>query len=351
MRKRLLSIVIAVKNNIDTIDKCFQSILNQTVQDLEVIFVCEPSIDGTYERVLSYKRNENRIPVRIYFRDIRYAYPKFRLGRLSSLLVRLDSILIRKVKPYKDFEYADEPSCYFEGLRHNRGKYILYTVPNCSFNPKFVEKCVLPMEDNEDIGICVSAAHQIGEFATIDSPPLCRITCVIPPKEGIVSFLSVSHLGGVLAVYRSKSTYYLSNMFNHFIYKANPPYRMLYESTLFLSERLVNIEITRNYYQAIYNQAIVSGRYLEIETNIWELSTQNDLKFDSQTLLHAWKSSYDSLSKTCLDIAKWLKDRDAIKEAKAYYYFAKMVQPNVDIPQGLSDLSVIKPSFLKGCKD
>ena len=365
MPKSLLSIVIAVKNDINTINKCFQSILSQTVQDLEVIFVCEASTDGTHERALSYKNNENRMPVRVYFRELRYAYPKFRLGMLSRLLVRpnkgnfakfttglklLDRFLIRKVKPYKDFEYADAVSCYIEGLRRSRGKYILYTVPDCSFDPTFVEKCLLPMEDNEDIGICLSMTHQIGEFATINSPPLCQKTCVIEHGEGIAHFLSSSHLGGVAAIYRCKPAYHLSKTFNHFTYQANPPYRMLYESTLFVCEKLVTAVTRKTYYEGIYNQAIISERFLEIGTNIWALSTRKDLKFDSKTLLYAWKNSYHSLCKTCLDIAEWLKDRGDVEEAKAYIYFAKMLQPNVDIPQGLSDLPIIEPSYLKLCK-
>jgi len=361
-KKPLLSIIVAAKNDINTIDACFQSLLNQTVEDFETIFVCEPSSDGTFERVSTYKKNNKNISVRILLRDMRYSYPRFGRGAISNLLIRekdylhakfssgirlLDKLLIKKVNPYKNFEHANTLSCYTEGFKYKRGKYVTYITPNCIFKPNFIEKCVLPMEQNEDIGMSLTAARQVGEFAILNGQLLCEKTSVFPPKEGMAHYLDVSHLGGIVKVFRCSKAKYLSKSFKDFSYQADVMYRMLYESTLFVSERLVDIITKKDYYEEIFSQAIVSKRFLEIGSLIWRLSTRNDYKFDVQPLLDAYKNSYASLSKTCLDIAKCLKDKGDVKEAKAHIYFAKMLKPDVEIPEELSCLQLIEPSFTK----
>ena len=58
-----ISIVIPVYNAIDYLDKSINSVINQSFNDLEIIFIDDGSTDTTLERLNEYAKNDERIKV------------------------------------------------------------------------------------------------------------------------------------------------------------------------------------------------------------------------------------------------------------------------------------------------
>lgn len=62
-RKPLVSVIMPSLNVVKYIDECIQSVLNQSLKEIEVICVDAGSTDGTYERLKEYETNDSRVRV------------------------------------------------------------------------------------------------------------------------------------------------------------------------------------------------------------------------------------------------------------------------------------------------
>ena len=62
-RKPLVSVIMPSLNVVKYIDECIQSVLNQSLKEIEIICVDAGSTDGTYERLKEYETNDSRIRV------------------------------------------------------------------------------------------------------------------------------------------------------------------------------------------------------------------------------------------------------------------------------------------------
>ena len=58
-----VSVIIPVYNGEKTIEKCINSIINQSYKDLEIIIVNDGSTDNTYEICQKYSQKDDRIQV------------------------------------------------------------------------------------------------------------------------------------------------------------------------------------------------------------------------------------------------------------------------------------------------
>lgn len=61
-----ISIIVLTYNSINYLEKCFESIFNQTYKDYEVIFIDNFSTDGTYERIKELKKNKDNVQIHQY---------------------------------------------------------------------------------------------------------------------------------------------------------------------------------------------------------------------------------------------------------------------------------------------
>lgn len=356
MYKPILSVLLAVKNNIDTIDNCLESILNQTISNIEILIVMEPSSDGTLERINEFKK-DNNIPIKVIQRDIKFKYPKIKNEFLRKIFLKnsdyafpdftsrlkcLNPIFIKKINPYREFKHPNILECFACGFKHHRGKYIVYLDANYVLDSKFVEKCVLPMEKNRNIELSISAVNHVGKYRLIDPPEICKETCIMKSTEAIDKLISCTHFCDVITVFKSNHFNKSNSIFRNFNNQINTPLRMTYGTSLFISERLVNLVVSEDYYIGIFNQSIVSKRFLHIGGCIWRYSTKTKLESGEEIILKAYKNAYSSLGKQCIELAISLKMKDAIKEAKSYVYFAKMVFPQIEIPDCLLELQLIE---------
>ena len=64
-----VSVIMPSLNVVKYIDECVESVLNQTLKDIEIICVDAGSDDGTYERLMEYKSHDSRM--RILHSDVR----------------------------------------------------------------------------------------------------------------------------------------------------------------------------------------------------------------------------------------------------------------------------------------
>ena len=58
-----VSVIMPSLNVVDYIDECIQSVINQTLREIEIICIDAGSTDGTYEKLLDYAENDERIKV------------------------------------------------------------------------------------------------------------------------------------------------------------------------------------------------------------------------------------------------------------------------------------------------
>ena len=71
-----VSIIMPSLNVVEYIDECIQSVINQTLKEIEIICIDAGSTDGTWEKLCSYADNkENIVPVRLIHSDVKsYGY-------------------------------------------------------------------------------------------------------------------------------------------------------------------------------------------------------------------------------------------------------------------------------------
>mgnify|MGYP001160090663 FL=1 len=67
--KPLISITVCVRNGVEWIDGCLESLKNQTYRPIEVIAVDDGSTDGSRERLEKWHDSEGEVPVFVYSQD------------------------------------------------------------------------------------------------------------------------------------------------------------------------------------------------------------------------------------------------------------------------------------------
>ena len=58
-----ISIIVPVYNTAKYLDKCIQTLIKQTLEDIEIIFIDDGSEDGSAEILKNYAKNDKRISI------------------------------------------------------------------------------------------------------------------------------------------------------------------------------------------------------------------------------------------------------------------------------------------------
>ena len=58
-----VSVIIYVKNTIEYIEKCIRSVMNQTLQEIEILIIDGGSTDGTLDIIEKMKQEDCRIRI------------------------------------------------------------------------------------------------------------------------------------------------------------------------------------------------------------------------------------------------------------------------------------------------
>ena len=64
--KPTVSIIIPVYNTEEYLEECLDSVLNQTLKDIEIICIDDKSSDKSLDILLEYAKKDNRLIVRKY---------------------------------------------------------------------------------------------------------------------------------------------------------------------------------------------------------------------------------------------------------------------------------------------
>lgn len=132
MKMPLVSIVTPCYNGESYLDRYFNSILNQTYPNLELIFVNDGSSDNTEKIALSYKDKLEKRGV-----DFKYIYQK----------------------------NAGQAAALNNGLKYFKGEYLTWPDSDDEMTPECIEKKVDFLEKNQDYDFCI-----------------CRVACVDEDK-------------------------------------------------------------------------------------------------------------------------------------------------------------------------
>ena len=65
----LISITVCVRDGVQWIDGCLESLTNQTYRPLEIIAVDDGSTDGSTEKLQKWHNPESEIPIFVYRQD------------------------------------------------------------------------------------------------------------------------------------------------------------------------------------------------------------------------------------------------------------------------------------------
>ncbi|MEZ7988421.1 MAG: glycosyltransferase family A protein [Candidatus Poseidoniaceae archaeon] len=67
--KPLVSVTVCVRDGVDWVDGCLESLTAQTHRPLEIIAIDDGSSDGSKEKLLAWHQEEGEIPIRIFTQD------------------------------------------------------------------------------------------------------------------------------------------------------------------------------------------------------------------------------------------------------------------------------------------
>lgn len=154
----LVSILVPNYNYAHYLETCFESILNQTYENIEVIFRDNASEDDSYEIALKYQKKMRK----------KNLYMSCGLNRRNLGSAKNTGI------------------CFSE----SEGEYVIYLSSDDAMEPTYIEKCVHIMENHQNVGMVMVHRKAINEYGEItEEPPFYSKNCIIPKESQAAVFM------------------------------------------------------------------------------------------------------------------------------------------------------------------
>ena len=158
MRKSLVSVLIPNYNYGRYLRNCLDSVLNQTYDNIEVIFRDNRSTDNSMEIAEEYRKKFEEKG--IFFSR---SQNKYNLGSYAN-----------SVKAYND----------------SIGDYIIYLSSDDAIKPDFIEKCVKVLDENRNVGMVMTHRDEMDENGkTTTTVPFYNQSCVIDGESQAAVFM------------------------------------------------------------------------------------------------------------------------------------------------------------------
>lgn len=157
-RYPLVSVCVPNYNYGEYLENCLDSILNQTYQNIEVLFRDNQSTDNSYEIALSYREKFQK---RGYYYNI--AQNKMNVGsdKNSNCLVT-------------DAE----------------GEFIYFLASDDAIEPTFIEKCIQVFEENPNVAMVMTHRSEVDENGNIHTlPPFYNQNCIVDGESQAAVFM------------------------------------------------------------------------------------------------------------------------------------------------------------------
>lgn len=172
-KQPLVSIMIYNYNYGQYLRECFDSVLNQSYQNFEILFSDNASSDDSWEIALEYNR---KYPERIFVARNR-----------------------------KNFgQHANQRNCHI----NIRGKYYLILGSDDVLHPEYLSKTIHMLEQHREAGFVIVHKSTIDEKGNItEEKPFYNQTCKIPaPKQAAVHMMASINPSVTQIVYRTQCT-------------------------------------------------------------------------------------------------------------------------------------------------
>lgn len=154
----LVSIIVPNYNYANYLETCLESILNQTYENIEVIFRDNASPDDSYEIALRYQKKMREKNI----------YMSCGLNRRNLGSAKNTGL------------------CYSE----SEGDYVIYLSSDDAMEPTYIEKCVHIMENHTNIGMVMVHRKAMDKHGKItEEVPFYNKNCIIPKESQAAVFM------------------------------------------------------------------------------------------------------------------------------------------------------------------
>lgn len=154
----LVSVLITNYNNGKYLEYCYDSVLNQTYKNIEVISYDNQSEDNSYEIMLKYKEKFRKKGI---WMDV--GIHKRNVGS-SENTVR----------------------CF----KRSEGRYIVFLSSDDAIKPTFIEKCVKVLSSNSNVGMVMVHRDEMDEQGNLSkTAPFYNRNCIIPGESQAAVFM------------------------------------------------------------------------------------------------------------------------------------------------------------------
>lgn len=299
MKKPLVSILVPNYNYAQYLEQCFKSILNQTYDNIEVIFSDNNSSDNSYEIAKLYE--DIFMKNNIYFKLMKN---KINLGSSRNCAL-----------------------CYQEA----EGDYLIYLSSDDYLENTAIEKCVNIMENNKSVGVVMYHRNEVDEEGDIKKiPPFYNLNCIIPGNKQAAVFMMAGIAIPSQIIFRKsiydKSRKYASasyqvagDWFNNFLLS-------LYTDYAYLKEPLCNYRVHRNNETNISEVNLLGiFEHYQLINHFVRLAKE----FKCQEAIDRYDDAVKKLGIMCLRYTLKMLKADEMISAKRYLQLAPVFDENI----------------------
>lgn len=296
----LVSILIANYNYENYLKNCFESVLNQTYSNIEVIFSDNNSDDKSYEIAKEYQK---------IFKDKNIFFKLMNNKRNvgSSMNCAL---------------------CY----REAEGDYIIYLSSDDYLESTAVEKCIKIMENNKNVGAVMYHRNEVDEKGEIyTTKPFYNANCIINGEDQAAVFMMAGIAVPSQVIFR-KSIYDKSrkiagqasyqvagDWFNNFIIS-------LYSDYAYLKEPLCNYRVHSGN-ETNLSEVNLTGifEHYQLINHFFRLAKE----FRYFKVIERYDEAVKKLGSMCLRYALKMLKANEIKSAKKYLQLAPVFDEDI----------------------